>query len=99
MKLREAEAGGARRRRHLDLIRGAEDLLQVLGDARLLVDAAVHLEREDDRVGRSLEADVLDRHEHRAQRDLGRQRVAVVNLRLALRAVEAVELDAPAAHE
>ena len=84
----------------------AEDLEEVLGDDGLLLHAAVHLEREDDRVRRALKAKGSDGtqhvdHAHRCDprvlvRDLGLAALATLWV---ARPVEAVELDAAAAHQ
>ena len=58
---------------------------------------AVILERQNERVRRHAERVVARRQHHVAKRDLGGQRVAVIDDWFAVRAVPAVELDAAAA--
>lgn len=57
----------------------AEDIDNDLGQQVLLLDAAVHLHRQDDRERRGDKGVLADRMEHLANRDLARQRPTVVD--------------------
>ena len=59
----------------------------------------MHLERDDDRVGRRLEAYRCNRSDYIDEFDAGRQCLLVIHLWLTIGAIEAVNFDAPAAHE
>jgi hypothetical protein len=84
------ELGGSEQQR-------AELLFQQLGDAGLLLLAAVHLEREDHGRLRRDESCLSHRLGDRRERDLGDQRVAMRHHRLATAAVPAVDLQRAAA--
>eukprot|EP00962_Isochrysis_galbana_P044761 scaffold17457_cov105-Isochrysis_galbana.AAC.8 len=88
----------SRRARH-GVRTGALSKARAFRLADLLILRAVHLQRENDWVWRRPPAILGDCAQGAQQRDVGGEGVAVVDLGLAVGAVEAIQLDAPAAHQ